>query len=129
LLSNAETEKGQAINGITLLENHLQDLPIHVAGNILTASLMRRYNNDISSAPITEVNSSARVVYQFRYTFLHVYYVFHDAFHETYGDFRYCYYILHLRLGWQQRMMWRSIKVLCRITKLPFFLIFSLFLY
>jgi len=43
----AETEKGKAVSGITLLENHLQDLPIHIAGNILTGNVMRRYNNEI----------------------------------------------------------------------------------
>ena len=43
----AETGKGKAVSGITLLENHLQDLPIHIAGNILTGSVMRRYANDV----------------------------------------------------------------------------------
>jgi len=44
---NAQTENGQAVNGITLLENHLQDLPIHIAGNILTGNFIRRYNKDV----------------------------------------------------------------------------------
>lgn len=43
----AETEKGKAVSGITLLENHLQDLPIHIAGNILTGSILRRYNSNL----------------------------------------------------------------------------------
>jgi GH15 family glucan-1,4-alpha-glucosidase len=45
LTFNAETENGKAVSGITLLENHLQDLPIHIAGNILTGSILRK-NND-----------------------------------------------------------------------------------
>lgn len=44
---NAETGNGKAVSGITLLENHLQDLPIHIAGNILTGSFMRRYNKNV----------------------------------------------------------------------------------
>ena len=44
---SAETGKGRAVSGIALLENHLQDLPIHIAGNILTGSLMRRQNGTI----------------------------------------------------------------------------------
>jgi GH15 family glucan-1,4-alpha-glucosidase len=47
LTFNAETEKGQAVSGITLLENHLEELPIHIAGNILTGSIVRRYREDV----------------------------------------------------------------------------------
>jgi GH15 family glucan-1,4-alpha-glucosidase len=44
---NAEMEKGKAVSGITLLENPLEDLPIHIAGNILIRSILRRYNKDV----------------------------------------------------------------------------------
>lgn len=44
---NAETAKGKAVSGITLLENHLQDLPIHIAGNILIGNVLRRYDKEI----------------------------------------------------------------------------------
>ena len=40
-------EKGKAVSGISLLENPLEDLPIHIAGNILTGSIWRRYNKDV----------------------------------------------------------------------------------
>jgi GH15 family glucan-1,4-alpha-glucosidase len=40
-------EKGKAVSGITLLENPLEDLPIHIAGNILTGSILSRYNKDV----------------------------------------------------------------------------------
>ncbi len=43
----AETVKGKAVSGITLLENHLQDLPIHIAGNILSGSVMRACGNHV----------------------------------------------------------------------------------
>ncbi len=43
----AEMEKGQPVSGLTLLENHLQDIPIHIAGNALTGNILRRYNKDI----------------------------------------------------------------------------------
>lgn len=42
-----ETGEGKAVSGITLLENHLQDLPIHIKGNVLTGTVMRKYNKDI----------------------------------------------------------------------------------
>ena len=44
---NAETEEGQAVSGITLLDHHLPDLPIHLKGHVLTESIMRRYNKNI----------------------------------------------------------------------------------
>jgi len=43
----AETGKGKPVSGITLLENHLQDLPIHIAGNALTGNVLRKYDNDV----------------------------------------------------------------------------------
>ena len=43
----AETERGKPVSGITLLENHLQDLPIHIAGNILTGTVLRKYNEKL----------------------------------------------------------------------------------
>jgi len=42
---NAETGKGKAVSGITLLENPLEDLPIRIDGNILTGSTLRSNNN------------------------------------------------------------------------------------
>ncbi len=44
---HAEMGKGQAVSGLTLLENHLQDLPIHIAGNAITGNILRRYDKDI----------------------------------------------------------------------------------
>ena len=44
---NGETGKGKAVSGISLLENPLEDLPVHIAGNILTGSILRRYNKNI----------------------------------------------------------------------------------
>jgi len=46
LAFTAETGQGKAVSGITLLENHLQDLPIRIKGNILTGVFMRRYDTD-----------------------------------------------------------------------------------
>ena len=43
----AETGEGKAVSGITLLENHLQDLPIRIKGNILTGTVMRKYDKNI----------------------------------------------------------------------------------
>lgn len=43
----AETGKGKAVSGITLVENPLEDLPIHITGNILTGNVIRKYNKDI----------------------------------------------------------------------------------
>lgn len=42
-----ETGEGKAVSGITLLENHLQDLPIHIKGNVLTGTVMRNYDKGI----------------------------------------------------------------------------------
>jgi len=47
LTFNAETGNGKAVSGITLLENHLQDLPIRMKGNILTGNVMRQYDKNI----------------------------------------------------------------------------------
>jgi hypothetical protein len=44
---DAETGEGKPVSGITLLENHLQDLPILIKGKALTGVFMRRYNGDI----------------------------------------------------------------------------------
>ena len=44
---NAETGEGRTVTGLTLLENHLQDLPIHIRGNILTGSVLKRYDKNI----------------------------------------------------------------------------------
>jgi GH15 family glucan-1,4-alpha-glucosidase len=44
---NAEMDKGEAVSSITLLENHLQDLPIHIAGTAITGNILRRYNKDV----------------------------------------------------------------------------------
>jgi hypothetical protein len=43
---NAETGNGKSVSGISLLENPLEDLPVHIAGNTLTGSFMRQYNED-----------------------------------------------------------------------------------
>jgi GH15 family glucan-1,4-alpha-glucosidase len=42
LTFEAETGEGKAVSGITLLENHLQDLPIRIKGNILTGTVLRK---------------------------------------------------------------------------------------
>jgi GH15 family glucan-1,4-alpha-glucosidase len=47
LAFNSETGNGKAVSGISLLENPLEDLPIHIAGNILTGSILCRYNENI----------------------------------------------------------------------------------
>jgi len=47
LTFTAETGQGKAVSGITLLENHLQDLPTHINGNTLTGTFLRKYNKDI----------------------------------------------------------------------------------
>lgn len=47
LTFHAEMESGQAVSGIMLLENHLEDLPVHTAGRVLTGSILRRYSDDI----------------------------------------------------------------------------------
>jgi len=44
---NAELKEGQPVSGISLLENSLQDLPIHLKGKALTGHVMRRYNKNI----------------------------------------------------------------------------------
>jgi GH15 family glucan-1,4-alpha-glucosidase len=44
---NAEMVQGQAVSGLLLLENHLQDIPIHIAGHALTGNMLRRYDKDI----------------------------------------------------------------------------------
>jgi hypothetical protein len=43
----AETGEGRVVGGITLLENHLQDLPAHIAGNAVTGTLMHMYRGNI----------------------------------------------------------------------------------
>jgi GH15 family glucan-1,4-alpha-glucosidase len=40
----AETGEGKAVSGMALLENHLQDLPIHIKGNVLTGTILRKYD-------------------------------------------------------------------------------------
>ncbi len=40
----AETGKGKPVSNIALLENHLQDLPIHINANTIEGSFMRRYS-------------------------------------------------------------------------------------
>ena len=45
---NAETGEGTPVSGITLLENHLQDLPIRIKGQALTGSLIKYYRDGIS---------------------------------------------------------------------------------
>ncbi|MDD4990629.1 MAG: hypothetical protein PHR83_00225 [Paludibacter sp.] len=47
LTFTAETGEGKAVSGMTLLENHLQDLPIHIKGNALTGSILRKYDKKI----------------------------------------------------------------------------------
>ena len=47
LTFTAQTGNGTAVSGITLLENHLQDLPIRIKGNILTGHVMRQYDKNI----------------------------------------------------------------------------------
>jgi len=42
-----ETGEGKAVSGISFLENHLQDLPIHIKGNILSGSFLRKYDRNI----------------------------------------------------------------------------------
>ncbi|MGE5106975.1 MAG: hypothetical protein ACM3H8_05495 [Sphingobacteriales bacterium] len=43
----AETGKGKAVSNISLLENPLEDLPVHIGADILTGTIMRRYNNNV----------------------------------------------------------------------------------
>jgi len=43
----AETGEGKAVSGMTLLENHLQDLPIHIKGNALTGTILRKYDKNL----------------------------------------------------------------------------------
>jgi GH15 family glucan-1,4-alpha-glucosidase len=47
LTFDAETGNGKAVSGISLLENPLEDLPVHIAGNVLTGSIIRQYKEDI----------------------------------------------------------------------------------
>lgn len=47
LTFSAETHQGKPVSGITLLENHLQNLPIRIKGNILTGTVLRKYDKDI----------------------------------------------------------------------------------
>ncbi|HEX3007580.1 MAG TPA: glycoside hydrolase family 15 protein [Bacteroidales bacterium] len=47
LTLDAETEAGKPVSGITLLENHLQDLPIHIRGKVLQGTFLRKYNADL----------------------------------------------------------------------------------
>jgi GH15 family glucan-1,4-alpha-glucosidase len=44
---NAETGNGKAVSGISLLENPLEDLPVLIAGNAITGSFMRQYNEEV----------------------------------------------------------------------------------
>ncbi len=44
---NAETGEGKAVSGIFLLENHLQDIPIHIKGNVLTGNILLKYDKNI----------------------------------------------------------------------------------
>jgi GH15 family glucan-1,4-alpha-glucosidase len=44
---DAELEEGRAVSGISLLENHLQDLPIHLKGKAHTGSVMRQYDKNL----------------------------------------------------------------------------------
>ncbi|HEY4788918.1 MAG TPA: hypothetical protein VIH57_22870, partial [Bacteroidales bacterium] len=46
LTFNAETGQGKPVSGITLLENHLQDLPIRIKGNIRTGTVLRKYDKN-----------------------------------------------------------------------------------
>lgn len=43
---NAETGNGKQIQGITLLENALEDLPCIISGNAITGSFMKQYHKD-----------------------------------------------------------------------------------
>jgi GH15 family glucan-1,4-alpha-glucosidase len=43
----AEAGNGKAVSGISLLENPLEDLPVRIAGNIVTGSFMRLYNEEV----------------------------------------------------------------------------------
>ncbi len=47
LAFNAETGKGKAVSGITLLENPLEDLPVRIDGNILSGTFLRKYDKDV----------------------------------------------------------------------------------
>ena len=43
----AETTNGSAVSGIDHLENHLQDLPCRITGNVITGTCMKQYKDDI----------------------------------------------------------------------------------
>ena len=43
----SETANGSAVSGIDHLENHLQDLPIRIAGNAIAGTYMKHYKGDI----------------------------------------------------------------------------------
>lgn len=45
---DAETETGKPVSGITLLENHLQDLPIHIHGNAIRGTFIRQHNSELA---------------------------------------------------------------------------------
>jgi len=47
LTFNAETGQGKPVSGITLLENHLQNLPIRIKGNILTGTILCKYDKTV----------------------------------------------------------------------------------
>jgi len=43
-----EKGDGTPVSGITLLENHLQDLPIHIRGNFVSGSFIKPYKDGLS---------------------------------------------------------------------------------
>lgn len=47
LTFKVESGKGKAVSGITLLENPLEDLPVRIAGNILTCTFLRKYDKEV----------------------------------------------------------------------------------
>jgi hypothetical protein len=47
LAFDVESGEGKPVSGISLLENHLQDLPIRIKGKVLTGSLLKLYHDDI----------------------------------------------------------------------------------
>ncbi|HVO73758.1 MAG TPA: hypothetical protein VMT35_07020 [Ignavibacteriaceae bacterium] len=44
---NADTGNGKVLSNISLLENPLEDLPISLSGNVITGTLLRRYDGNV----------------------------------------------------------------------------------
>lgn len=44
---DVESQSGSPVSGIDHLENHLQDLPIHIAGNMITDTYIKQYKDNV----------------------------------------------------------------------------------